>query len=388
MSELQIGLLALGAAVVGLVYGFNVLQEWRFRKKTRQAFARHHDDVLLNVPKNNVRDGVKATRLEPVLVDAAGADNEPEAPGFEPELPPLDPHDIPELPRLDDDIDLEEETDFAFDSADHQALVVAMLDPSLDFIAEVVFHQSHELAAMPRFNVAKRVQIIGRTEKGLWKPAEILPGTRYKQLNIGLQLVDRGGAVTEQELASFCQQVSRFADEHNAAVSFPQRQQKLVAARELDRFCSEVDMLIGINIVPHQPIDGARLRSFSEAGGLQLEPDGAFHYLADSGNSLYSLAAADQTPFSYHNLLDHSFAALTLLFDVPRVAGGVEVFDRALEFAQQLAHEFDAQLVDDNHRVLSDVGLTRIRDQLQHIYGSMDDRGIAPGSVAALRLFA
>jgi FtsZ-interacting cell division protein ZipA len=193
-----------------------------------------------------------------------------------------------------------------------------------------------------------------------------------------MQMVDRSGSVTEQELAGFCQQVSHFAEEHDAAVSFPQRQQKLVAARELDRFCADVDVLIGINVVPRQAVEGTRLRSFVEAGGLQLEPDGAFHYLADSGNTLYSLMAADQMPFTFHTLLDKSFPALTLLFDVPRVAGGVEVFDRAVQFAKQLAVEFDAQLVDDNRRVLSDVGLSRIRDQLVHIYSSMDDRGIAP----------
>ena len=194
--------------------------------------------------------------------------------------------------------------------------------------------------------------------------------------------------MTEQELASFCQQVTRFAEEYNAAVSFPQRQQKLVAARELDRFCADVDVLIGINVVPRQAIEGTRLRSFAESAGMQLEPDGAFHYLADSGNTLYSLMAADQMPFTLHTLLDNSFPALSLLFDVPRVAGGAEVFDRAIQFARQLAAEFDSQLVDDNRRVLTDVGLARIREQLQQIYGSMDDRGIAPGSVAALRLFA
>ena len=86
--------------------------------------------------------------------------------------------------------------------------------------------------------------------------------------------------------------------------------------------------------------------------------------------------------------MDKSFPALTLLFDVPRVAGGVEVFDRAVQFAKELADEFGAQLVDDNRRPLSDIGLARIRDQLIRIYGNMDDRGIAPGSVAALRLFA
>ncbi|TDR78471.1 cell division protein ZipA C-terminal FtsZ-binding domain-containing protein [Paludibacterium purpuratum] len=380
MSELQIGLLVLGGSIVALVYGFNVVQEWRFRRRMRQSFVRTQDDPLLTVPKNNVRDGVRADRLEPVLLDAGRVDL-PEP--FEVELPQDEAAPIaPDAPSAVKD------EDAALDSADHQALVVAMLDPSLDFICEVVFHQPLELVNMPRFNVAKRVQVIGRTEKGLWKPAEVLPGIRYKQINIGLQLVDRGGAVTEQELASFCQQVSHFAEEYGAAVSFPQRQQKLVAARELDRFCADVDVLIGLNIAPRLAIEGTRLRSFVESNGMQLEPDGAFHYLADSGNTLYSLMAADQMPFTLHTLLDNSFPALCLLFDVPRVAGGVEVFDRAIQFARQLAQEFDAQLVDDNRRLLTDVGLARIRDQLKTIYGSMDDRGIAPGSVAALRLFA
>jgi len=74
MSELQIGLLILGGSIVGLVYGLNVVQEWRFRRKTRKSFAHTQDDVLLNVPKNNVRDGVKADRLEPVLLDTERAD--------------------------------------------------------------------------------------------------------------------------------------------------------------------------------------------------------------------------------------------------------------------------------------------------------------------------
>jgi hypothetical protein len=380
MSEMKIGILLLSALVVALVFGFNFYQEWRFRKKTSQAFARHHADVLLDVPKNNVRDGQQA-RLEPVLLD----DEEDSAPAYLNDIPPPAPVAraappepvapvVPETPELD--------------AADHQALVVSLLDPSLDFIAEIAFAQPQALGQLPRFNVAKRVQAILRTERGLWKPAEILPGTRYKQVNFGLQLVDRGGAVTEQELASFCQQVSHYAEKLGAQVSFPQRQQKLVSARELDRFCVDVDVLIGINIVATSPIAGARLRSVAEAAGLQLEPDGQFHYLADSGNTLFSLASADQTPFTLHTLLDKQFPALTLMFDVPRVAGGVAVFDRAVQFAKHLSQEFGAQLVDDNRRVLSDQGLAQIRDQLIRIYGNMDDRGIAPGSVAALRLFA
>ncbi|WP_174875697.1 cell division protein ZipA C-terminal FtsZ-binding domain-containing protein [Vogesella oryzae] len=378
MSEIQIGLLLLGALVIALVYGLNFYQEWRFRKKTRQAFA-HHADALLDVPKNNVRDG-RQERLEPVLLD-----EDDDTPAYlNDQAPP------PSVSRYEPEpVAVMEEPPLAeLDSADHQALVVSLLDPSLDFIAEVVFPQPHVLNSLPRFNVAKRVQVLLRTDRGLWKPAEIMPGTPYKQVNFGLQLVDRSGAVTEQELASFCQQVGHYAEQQGAQVSFPQRQQKLVAARELDRFCVDVDVLIGISIVPTSPISGARLRSVAEAAGLQLEPDGQFHYLSDSGNTLFSLASADQTPFTMHTLLDKNFPALTLLFDVPRVAGGVAVFDRAMQFARVLGQEFNARLMDDNRRELSEQGIAHIREQLIRIYGNMDDRGIAPGSVAALRLFA
>ncbi|MGL6070061.1 cell division protein ZipA C-terminal FtsZ-binding domain-containing protein [Craterilacuibacter sp.] len=384
MSELQIGLLMLGGAFIALVLGVNLYQEWRFKKKTRQAFTRGHSDVLLEVPKNNVRDGVAHDRLEPVMAVPLDLPDLPDLTETVPEAQPVEaaaaPLPEPEEIRLD--------MAQSIDSDDHQALVVAMLDPTLDFIAEVVFRTPYQLKALPRFAVAKRVQLIGRTEHGLWKPAEALPGVRYKQLNIGLQLVDRGGAVNEQEIASFCQQVARFAEENEAAVSFPQRAQKLVAARELDRFCADVDMLIGINILPRAPIAGAQLRDFVEACGLQLEHDGTFHCLSDSGNTLFSLTSSDQTPFSAAMLSSRHIAGLTLLFDVPRVAGAVEVFDRAVEFSRELAAEFDAQLVDDNRRVLSQQGLDRIREQLAQIYGNMDDRGIAPGSFAALRLFA
>lgn len=408
MSELQIGVLMLGGSIVGLVYAFNIFQEWRFRKRMRKAFKSPSGDVLLNVPKNNVREGVKADRLEPVLLDAS-------IPVLEHSV--SDQFEFNRFPqghaasdaavceRVEEAVSvavtpreavakaLSQETeevtsDKRLDVLDQQALIGALLDPSLDFIAEVIFNSSVELDTLPRFNVAKRVEMIGRTEKGVWQATDVvLPGVRYNQINIGLQLVDRAGAVTEQELASFCQQVAHFAEYYEAAVSFPLRQQKLVAARELDRFCAEVDVLIGINIIMAVPVLGSDLQRYVESAGLQLEPDGGFHYLADSGNTLYSLVSADQRPFTPDTLSGH-FPALTLLFDVPRVAGRIEVFERVVAFARQLAEAFDAELVDDNRRILTDIGLSKICDQLRRIYSSMDTRGIAPGSVAALRLFA
>jgi hypothetical protein len=47
MSDLQLGLLALGVLVVGGVLGANFLQERRARRAAEQAFRSGHDDVLM-----------------------------------------------------------------------------------------------------------------------------------------------------------------------------------------------------------------------------------------------------------------------------------------------------------------------------------------------------
>jgi hypothetical protein len=47
-----------------------------------------------------------------------------------------------------------------------------------------------------------------------------------------------------------------------------------------------------------------------------------------------------------------------------------------------------AGIVDDNRQPLDDAALGKIRAQLQALYASMEDQGIAAGSALALRLFS
>ena len=256
----------------------------------------------------------------------------------------------------------------------------------LDFIAEVRFEQPVTLPRLPSFAIDKRVEMLGNNPDSGWERARA--NRSYSQLNIGVQMVDRRGPLNESELNAFCSQAQDFAEQHGSNASFPQRQTRLTAARELDQFCAGVDVMIGLNLLSAQPFDGERLRALAESAGMQLEADGHFHYLSDSGNVLFMLGNANGQPFSQDSLAHDDFSALTLLFDVPRVAGGISVFDRAVALARQLAGELDAQLIDDNQRPLTESGINTIRHQLQQLYSRMDDRGIAPGSVAALRLFA
>ncbi|WP_333584150.1 cell division protein ZipA C-terminal FtsZ-binding domain-containing protein [Rivihabitans pingtungensis] len=391
MSDFQLGILALGAVVIGAVFGYNWFQERRYRQQTKTAFEREHPDVLLDVPG---RDG-KGERLEPALDDdmpnpldpaphkeSAGSTQADTLIRYAQANPASEAApDVADMTEMSED-----ELDQSLSSIEQQLLIATLLDPMLDFIAEVRFEQPVTLPRLPSFAIDKRVEMLGNNPDSGWERARA--NRSYSQLNIGVQMVDRRGPLNESELNAFCSQAQDFAEQHGSNASFPQRQTRLTAARELDQFCAGVDVMIGLNLLSAQPFDGERLRALAESAGMQLEADGHFHYLSDSGNVLFMLGNANGQPFSQDSLAHDDFSALTLLFDVPRVAGGISVFDRAVALARQLAGELDAQLIDDNQRPLTESGINTIRHQLQQLYSRMDDRGIAPGSVAALRMFA
>jgi hypothetical protein len=392
MTDLQLGSLIVGGVIVATVYAFNWWQEYRYRKQASKAFARNESDALLDVPKNMVRTG-EASRMEPSLdrvepsqdrYEPQLAQVEPEEelayqppaavrePDVEPVLAPVAPVTkvSPEMPAA------------AVVGDDHDALASSLLDPALDFIAEI--HATDLIAAadLPVFRGSKRVQVMGLTQDRRWEACVPSARSRYKELKIGLQLADRQGALSSEQLNAFCMSVQQFVDEHEAVVTFPQRSAKLSAAVNLDEFCAGVDVLIGLNVMAaSRPFPMERVRLLAENAGLVRSPEGAFHYRSDSGKALFTLSNHDHTP------LGNTSSGLTLLFDVPRVAGGVSVFDYFAEFAQHLSVALSGELVDDNGKPLTEASLGNIRKQLGVLYAKMDDRGIAPGSVAALRLF-
>ncbi|AZN35783.1 cell division protein ZipA C-terminal FtsZ-binding domain-containing protein [Iodobacter ciconiae] len=392
MTDLQLGSLIVGGVIVAAVYAFNWWQEYRYRKQASRAFARNESDALLDVPKNMVRSG-EATRMEPSLERA-----EPVADRFEPQFvePEFEADDLPvqaaaayvEPQVMPAPVHISAAPEVPPQPVvpagdDHDALASSLLDPALDFIAEI--HAIEPIAALdlPVFRGSKRVQVMGLLSDRRWEAC--VPGTRsrYKELKVGLQLADRQGALSSEQLNAFCMSVQQFADEHEAVVTFPQRSAKLNAAAHLDEFCAGVDVLIGLNVMAgSRPFPMERVRLLAENAGLARSPEGAFHYRSDSGKTLFTLSNHDHSP------LGNTSNGLTLLFDVPRVAGGVSVFDYFAEFAQHLSVALSGELVDDNGKPLTEASLDNIRKQLGVLYAKMDDRGIAPGSVAALRLFA
>ena len=365
MSDLQISLLIIGAVVVGGVYLFNWAQERKFRRKLGQAFEVEREDVLLGV-------GAKGeARVEPQVAWAdtpAGPDSP--RPRVEQETPASSASDASSLlPPFDPDIDY-----------------VAVIESAVPISETAIGELLNRTAAC-----GKPCRAAGlRAQSGEWEELARAGSDRYLKVALALQLVNRTGPVNAAQLAMFGDAIRNCAGRISAVASCPDTHAALDAARELDEFCAEVDVAIGVNIVAAegQTFPGARIRALAEAAGFKLEPDGLFHFRNEQRQSLFTLDNHEPAPFLPEQINRLSTNGVTLLLDVPRVAEGAAVLDRMLDVGRGLAQALGGRLVDDNRAALNEAGIARIREQLGEICSKMEESGITAGGARALRLFS
>jgi len=212
----------------------------------------------------------------------------------------------------------------------------------------------------------------------------------YQQLVITMQLADRNGAVLEEQLTSLCELMQATAQTHGLRVACDDVVEALERAQAIDRFCVDVDVLIGLNVVARGEgsVNLTRIVRQAEGSGMVLGMDGVFQLLDSRSEQLYALCNHDAEPFSNEVVEGQTSQGVTLQFDVPRVPDGLKVFDGMVAFGRKLANEVGGILVDDNLRPLTDTGIEKIRMQLAQIYERMEARGVPSGSRRALRLFS
>lgn len=220
-----------------------------------------------------------------------------------------------------------------------------------------------------------------------------------------LQLADRGGAVTRNTLSRFQLAVETLGLGINGHVEWQERGDALNTANSLDLFCIEVDKTIGFHLVHGEngPFTGTKLRGLAEAQGLILTSDGSFKYFDESSEGQFSGKQAlakhqllpsfvmfnrDDHPFSPEMLRSSVVKGITFQLDIPHVKQCAEMFNRMVQVAEQMELGLSAVLVDDNNKLLGDIQIEKIRQQLKVIQANMLVRGIVPGSDCAHRLFS
>lgn len=350
MSELQLGLLAIGAVVVAGVFFYNKWQEARYRREVQAGFGSRHDDVLM---------GLKGGARE--------ADRTAHAGYAEPALGTLE-GEAAEAPR-------------------------AGLSEILDFIVPIETPEEVSGAAAGGAAAA----VLGRSSKSvLWEGFDaeqnrwglLDPDRRYSRLRAGMQLVDRRGAVDDSELAAFGAAVEEAAASLDLLATPPPVAQAAGNARELDRFCGEVDIRVAVHIQSDAaPFPGSRLAGLAASLGFELdEAERRFLRRDGDGRVLFALADFGPAPFDIERLDSLALRAITFELDVPRTPRGA--FGQFRDLAVSIAQGLNSRIVDDNRQPLSAAAFDAIEAQVESVHSSMEARGIVPGGALALRLFS
>ncbi len=273
------------------------------------------------------------------------------------------------------------------------------LDALIDAIAALSLEApvSAELAlqAMPgtRRIGSKPLLIEGLdADSGTWEPLSL--GHRYGELQAGVQLVNRSGALNEIEYSDFVQKVQAYADAVGANADLPDMLEVVARARELDAQTNPLDAVLSVvlrantvawSVAYVQQI--AARHGFVKGGvpGRLVLPsaeEGAPPLLVLSVDAQAALAALGEDPQA------SAVRSCTLTLDVPQSPAGAEAFPAWHRSATQLAKDLDATAVDDHGQPITLHAYASIGEELQRLYARLDALDLAAGSPAARRLFS
>lgn len=389
MSELQLGLIVAGVLVVLGVYAFNRYQERQLRRRMERKFHEQRPaDVLMGgeVPG---RSADPEERVEPHVgmehrdATAASVREEPVAPTAAPRIESTEaaPAAAP---------------DAATKAVAGAASRPAASAPAVDYVCLVESVEPIPHAPLAAFvkasgMIGKSVRLQGWSiRSNEWVNLPCAAEIPLVRVQAALQLADRSGAVNRVQLSTMRDLVHQFADEVGVACDCPDIDAAAHRAVELDRFCAQVDISIGCNLLPSGAagLSGTKLRGLLESAGFVLEPTGRFVLRSEDGEQLMAAENIDEEPLSAERLRAAPIAGIVFTMDVPRVPSGARVFDRMMELGRHLAQALDATVVDDNRAPLTEAGVKLIRQQLREVQSAMEAHGIQAGSPTAVRLFS
>jgi ZipA, C-terminal FtsZ-binding domain len=205
-----------------------------------------------------------------------------------------------------------------------------------------------------------------------------------------MPLATRNGAVTESTLRDWMEEIETGGRDHAAEMVYAPLHDDAKRAVELDAFCGNLDLLVGVNLMraDHSAIPGTRLRGTLEAEGFHLNEHGAFEMGSEDGqHMLYEIRNAHGQPMTADSLRNDGVHGLSLTLDVMRVPNPVQHFDMMRTLAKRLATRLEAVMVDDRGHALTDALMQKIRGELEKRVTAARTAGIEPGSPLARTLF-
>ena len=380
MDNLQIALVGIIVVIAGGIFAFNKWQESRHRRRAGRAFPDNQRDPLLERAEDSethtAQDGAGSGKQ---LADGQDKEADAESQAAMPPEGKRNQQNYQQPPRQRVRPPLPDR-----------------LDPRIDCCIRI---EAVEPIEVPRFWAAQ-TEVFDDISRPLRWYAFDDRENQWRRINgnavgahhwflAALQLVDRGGVVSEGDFLRYTRGVQRLADQFRSVpAGIPSRVETLGNAKVLDNFCAEVDVQIAINLVSMQPMTGSHIFALAEAEGLRLEGDGSFHARAADSRTLYVLSNGETALFERSTMAGMQTRRLSLVLDLPRVIDAASEFEEMMRFAGHLAKKLGADVVDDNGRPFGTESVDAIRTRIRHYQTRMSEEGIPPGGSLARRLFS
>jgi ZipA, C-terminal FtsZ-binding domain len=270
------------------------------------------------------------------------------------------------------------------------------LDPLIDAIApialDVPVSGEAVLAALPatRRVGSKPYAIEGfNVQHQHWEPPA--PGQHYSQLQAGVQLANRSGALNDIEFSEFVMKTQDFCDAINGTPDLPPMRSEVNRARELDQFASGHDAQLVLMVQ-------ARRAAWSPSYIQQTAARLGFVMGSMAGRLVIPASTSGLPPVVSLNFdtltaladdpTQSALRQITLGLDVAQVDRSEKPFERMREVANALAREMDGMVTDDQSAALSPEGMAVIASELEQLYDMLAQHELAAGSPLARRLFS
>ena len=427
MSDLQLALIILGALIIGGVVAYNWLQEKRLRQQITGDFIVPQKDVLSDdfhidadaymIDKELAEVSQKTKHFEQHTVPGEMKITELDAETYIASHAPQDienqtviAEQASHLPNYVESQILESEIleSQATNPDQSKPIIKAVLlekiqaaqinlpnsiHPQIDLTAILYATKNINSTDLSQLtstlsSIGLPLSISGLDNDDKWHIVNDQSSNSFKQLACSLQLADRGGPVAKNLLNKFQYAIEDAGLTLNAHVEWQGNGDAMQRAIELDQFCIEVDQMVSAHIAQGDaPIHGTKFKGLAEANGMTLKEDGKFYFAANDVN-LFTAIDTNNIPFTAESLRNNVLKSITLQIEIPKVNNCEQVFNQMIAIAQKMAASLNANLVDDNQKLLGDLQIEKIRQQLKVIHATMVARGIMPGSPASMRLFS
>lgn len=330
MSDLQILLISIGAALIIAVLLYNGWQDWRARRSMRPTLPESEHDVLMQE---------SPPRREPVLWESERA------------------------PVADDTPEVDPACEAVIDIALAHPVPGGMLAEALQSIARVG---------------RKPVRVFAEREGGGHR-TRVVSDEVYVSLQLAVVLANRSGPLTAIEWSNLWTLAQNLAERFEGQIEAPDQDVVLKQAADLDARCAAMDAQVGLILQLAQP-RGVPSITEAAAGVGFVQSRGQWAWMAENGLPRFVLQVDQQADEPAHRV--------DLVLDVPNSIPDDQAFSRMVAVGRDLARRLDAHVLDDQGRTFQDGSAPAIDRQISALYDQLDQAGFLAGTERTARVFS